>query len=90
MQVALKPRCGPIPLGRTTPRMQGANLMTSDITASIRRAIRRISTPNRSAVHFHIDGDGLAFACHSDRCDASVLTLSEASLTETGARRRVR
>ena len=64
--------------------------MTSDITTSIRRAMRRISIPTPGSVHFHIDGDGRAFACHFNRCESSVLTLREASLTETGARRRVR
>jgi hypothetical protein len=52
------------------------------------RAIRASLTTRRASVHFHLDADGRAFACGSDRCDASALTLREASLTETGARRR--
>ncbi len=54
----------------------------------IRRAIRAFLTTQRASVHFHLDANGRAFACGSGRCDASALTLREASLTETGARRR--
>ncbi len=64
--------------------------MTSDITSSIRRTVRRLFGPNQDGVHFHVDGEGRAFACGLSRCDSSALTLREASLTETGARRRVR
>jgi hypothetical protein len=64
--------------------------MTSDITTSIQRVMRRISIPTPGSVHFHVDRDGRAFACRFNRCEASALTLREASLTETGARRRVR
>jgi hypothetical protein len=60
------------------------------IAASIRRAVRRPAPPRHRAVHFHVDGDGRAFACHSRRCDAPAMTLREASLTETGARRRIK
>jgi hypothetical protein len=52
------------------------------------RAIRASLTPERASVHFHVDADGRAFACGSGRCDLRALTLKEASLTETGARRR--
>ncbi len=52
------------------------------------RGIRAFLTTQPASVHFHVDADGRAFACGSGRCDASALTLREASLTETGARRR--
>jgi hypothetical protein len=64
--------------------------MTSGMTASIRRAMRRVSTPTLDPVHFHVDSDGRAFVCDFHRCDSPALTLREAGLTETGARRRVR
>ena len=51
-------------------------------------SIRAFLTAEPASVHFHLDVDGRAFVCDSGRCDATVLTLKEASLTETGARRR--
>jgi hypothetical protein len=63
--------------------------MISQNTNGIWQAIRTSLTPARASVHFHVDANGRAFACGSGRCDASVLTLGEASLTETGARRRI-
>lgn len=63
--------------------------MPLQTTAGIWRTIRTSLTPERASVHFHVDADGRAYACHSGRCDAPALTLGEASLTETGARRRI-
>ncbi len=62
--------------------------MTSENSAVIWRALRGFVKPERSSVHFHIDTDGRAFACYSGRCGSTALTLKEASLTETGARRQ--
>jgi len=57
---------------------------------SLLRAIRRAAGARKSAAHFHVDPEGCAFACHGNDCPLPVLTLREASLTETGARRRTR
>ncbi len=64
--------------------------MSTEIAESIRRAMRRVTASGGAGVHYHVDFAGRAFACHSSRCDSSGLTLREARLTETGARRRVR
>jgi hypothetical protein len=53
------------------------------------RAIRRAAGRN-GAAHFHVDLEGRAFACYGSDCPLPILTLREASLTETGARRRTR
>jgi hypothetical protein len=63
--------------------------MTSRANAGFWHAIRGILRPARASVHFHIDADGRALICDSGRFDSPVLTLKEASLTETGARRRI-
>jgi hypothetical protein len=52
------------------------------------RTIRPPFTRGRTSVHFHIDADGRAYVCDYARCDSPALTLKEASLTDTGARRR--
>ncbi len=62
--------------------------MTSKNNAGNRRALRGLLKPERGSVHFHINADGRAFACVSGRCRSTPLTLKEAALTETGARRR--
>jgi hypothetical protein len=64
--------------------------MIRDTRTPLLRAIRRAAASRRSAAHFHIDPEGSAFACHGNDCALPVLTLREASLTETGARRRTR
>jgi hypothetical protein len=64
--------------------------MTAKISSAFRRSMRRISASSEDPVHFHVDGAGRAFACDLFRCDSPGLTLREASLTETGARRQTR
>jgi hypothetical protein len=64
--------------------------MITDTPTPLLRAIRRAAAGRRSAAHFHVDREGRAFACHGNECALPVLTLREASLTETGARRRTR
>lgn len=64
-------------------------MITENLTP-LRRALRRAAAGRKSAAHFHVDLEGRGFACHGDDCPLPVLTLREASLTETGARRRTR
>ena len=51
--------------------------MTSEIAASIRRALRPGSTPEQDQVHLHIGGDGRPFVCDLHRCDSPALTLRD-------------
>ncbi|MGA2012638.1 MAG: hypothetical protein ABSH51_19190 [Solirubrobacteraceae bacterium] len=50
--------------------------MSTEITATIRRALRR-RPPAEAAVHFHIGGDGRPFVCDVARCDSPGLSTRE-------------
>jgi hypothetical protein len=63
--------------------------MTPANNAGVWRTVRAYLTPNPHSVHFHIDAEGRAFVCDASGCDGAALTLREAALTDTGARRRI-
>jgi len=51
--------------------------MSTEITATIRRALRRRPPADQAEVHFHIGGDGHPFVCDIARCDSPGLTTRE-------------
>ena len=57
--------------------------MTSEIAASVRRALRLTPTRMRDDVHFHLDTNGRPFVCDFHRCDSPSLSPGELGIARS-------